>query len=296
MAKLDLSKFILQKYPCPICAGGQSKKLYVIQGFHVVRCKTCRMTFVNPRIRNEQIFDVYRHEYFHRNQDGYNGYESIVDLRIQTFEKWYRDIIPYCIHKGPALDIGCAAGYFLDILRSNHWQTEGVELDHRMYELLIQKGYVISNDPLEYFTSSHQYDLITMFDVIEHLPELQKDLAKISSLLSTQGILALSTPNIDSWQHQIFRSRWFQFKPVEHLYYFSPETLKRLAEDHGLYVEVMRKSGQYSNIPFIIDRLKHYGFANLASIVSFFVKIFALEMLNWYADTGSVFVIFRKKS
>ena len=295
MSKLDISKFNIQKYPCPICGGGRNKKLYLIQGFHVVRCNSCSMTFVNPRIRNEQIFDVYRHEYFHRNQDGYNGYESIADLRIQTFEKWYRDIIPYCIHKDTALDIGCAAGYFLDILRGNHWQTEGIELDHRMYKLLIEKGYVIGNDPLEYFTSLGQYDLITMFDVIEHLPELQKDIAKISSLLSPQGILALSTPDIDSWQHRVFRSRWFQFKPIEHLYYFSPVTLKRLAEEHGLYVEVIKKSGQYSNIPFIIDRLKYYNFRGLASIFSFFVKTFALENLNWYADTGSVFVIFRKK-
>jgi 2-polyprenyl-3-methyl-5-hydroxy-6-metoxy-1,4-benzoquinol methylase len=256
------------------------------------------MTFVNPRIKNEQIFDVYRHEYFDRRQDGYNGYESIADLRIQTFEKWYRDIAPYCIHQnlhnGLALDIGCAAGYFLDILQANHWQSEGIELDRRMYALLVEQGYAVTNEPLEYFTSLHQYNLITMFDVIEHLPELQKDFAKISSLLLPNGLLALSTPNIDSLQHRLFRNRWFQFKPVEHLYYFSPITLTRLAADHGLYVEFMQKSGQYSNIPFIVDRLKHYGFANLARLFIFLVKVLRLENLNWYADTGSIFVIFRK--
>jgi 2-polyprenyl-3-methyl-5-hydroxy-6-metoxy-1,4-benzoquinol methylase len=294
MSELDISKFKLQKYPCPICEGKSNKKLYSIQGFNVVRCRACSMTFINPRICNEHIFDVYRHEYFHRYQDGYNGYESIADLRIQTFERWYKDIIPYCTKKGVALDIGCAAGYFLDILQDNRWETEGIELDRRMYKLLIQKGYAISNDPLEYFTSSHQYDLITMFDVIEHLPELQKDFAKISSLLSPEGILALSTPNIDSFQHRLLRSRWFQFKPVEHLYYFSFATLKRLAQDNGLCVEVVKKSGQYSNIPFIMDRLEHYGFHNLARLLSFFVNLFGLKKLNWYADTGSIFVVFRK--
>ena len=265
------------------------------------------MTFVNPRIKNEQIFDVYRHEYFDRRQDGYSGYESIADLRIQTFEKWYRDIAPYCIsedslttlnattlYQGSALDIGCAAGYFLDILQTNHWQSEGIELDRRMYALLIEKGYDVSNEPLEHFTSLHQYNLITMFDVIEHLPELQKDFAKISSLLLPKGLLALSTPNIDSFQHRLFRNRWFQFKPIEHLYYFSPTTLTRLAAEHGLQVEFIQKSGQYSNIPFIVDRLKHYGFANLARLFIFLVKLLRLENLNWYADTGSIFVVFRK--
>jgi len=311
MSKLDISQFTLETYPCPICGGEKHKRLYLIQDFQVVRCSTCSMTFVNPRIKSEQIFDVYRHEYFDRRQDGYNGYESIADLRIQTFEKWYRDIAPYfiddCIpedlpkslhtktsHKRLALDIGCAAGYFLDILQANHWQSEGIELDRRMYALLIEKGYDVSNEPLEHFTSSHQYNLITMFDVIEHLPELQKDFAKISSLLLPKGLLALSTPNIDSFQHRLFRSRWFQFKPIEHLYYFSPTTLTQLADDHGLHVEFMQKSGQYSNIPFIVDRLKHYGFTNLAKLFIFLVKLLRLENLNWYADTGSIFVVFRK--
>jgi 2-polyprenyl-3-methyl-5-hydroxy-6-metoxy-1,4-benzoquinol methylase len=252
------------------------------------------MAFVNPRIKNEQIFDIYRHEYFHRNQDGYNGYESIANLRIQTFQKWYKDITPYFTDKRVALDIGCAAGYFLDILKNNHWQIEGIELDRQMYASLIENGYDVSNHPLEHFTSSHQYDLITMFDVIEHLPELQKDFAKISSLLSPNGILAISTPNIDSFQHRLFRSRWFQFKPVEHLHYFSPATIKRLAQDHGLQVEVIKKSGQYANIAFILDRLNHYNFSGLASLFSFCVNLFALKELNWYADTGSMFLILRK--
>jgi 2-polyprenyl-3-methyl-5-hydroxy-6-metoxy-1,4-benzoquinol methylase len=294
MSKLDMSKFKLQIYPCPICAGERNKKLYEIQGFPIVKCDNCGMTFVNPRISNEQLFEVYRHEYFHRHQDGYNDYESIADLRIQTFERWYKDIAPYCIHKKLALDIGCAAGYFLDILKKDQWQAEGIELEHQMYALLLQKGYDISNEPLEYFTSPYRYDLITMFDVIEHLPELQKDFAKISSLLSPQGILAISTPNIDSFQHRLFRSRWFQLKPVEHLYYFSPSTLKSLAEVHGLQIEVIRKSGQYSNIPFIIDRLQHYGFYNLARLFAIIIRLFGLEKLNWYADTGSVFIILRK--
>jgi 2-polyprenyl-3-methyl-5-hydroxy-6-metoxy-1,4-benzoquinol methylase len=297
MSKLDISKLNLHKYQCPICDSENHKNLYFIQGFHIVQCKSCRMTFVNPRICNEQIFDVYRDEYFHRNQDGYNGYESIADLRIQTFKKWYKDIEPHCtakIHKRVALDIGCAAGYFLDILKENHWQIEAIELDCQMYASLIQNGYDVSNDPLEYFTSSHQYDLIAMFDVIEHLPELQKDFAKISSLLSPNGILAISTPNIDSFQHRLFRRRWFQFKPVEHLHYFSPLTIKRLAQEHGLSVEVMKKSGQYANMTFIIDRLNHYGFGVLASLFSFFAKLFAIERLTWYADSGSMFVILRK--
>ena len=217
-------------------------------------------------------------------------------MRIQTFEKWYKDIVPHCLHKRLALDIGCAAGYFIDILKEQKWKVEGIELDLRMYELLMQRGYDISKEPLEYFTSEQHYDLITMFDVIEHLPELQKDFVKISSLLAPKGILAISTPNIDSFQHRLLRSRWFQFKPVEHLYYFSPATIARLAEDNGLSVEVIKKSGQYANITFIINQLKHYGFSNIANLFSFCADLFFLRKLRWYADTGSIFIILRKHS
>ncbi|MFN6065598.1 MAG: hypothetical protein ACK45T_00205, partial [Pseudanabaena sp.] len=71
-------------------------------------------------------------------------------------------------------------------------------------------------------------------------------------------------------------------------------TLKRLAQDHGLRVEVMKRSGQYSNIPFIVDRLEHYGFYHLARLFRLTAKLCALDSLNWYADTGSIFVILRK--
>ncbi len=294
MTKIDLSKLKLQAYPCPICGSHNHRKIYSIQGFAIVRCNSCSMTFVNPRICNEQIFDIYRYEYFQRRKDGYDNYQTIAHLRIQTFEKWYQDILPFCKSKGLALDIGCAAGYFLDVLKRDLWQTEGIELEEKMYQSLIKQGYKVSNQPLEDFVPSDQYDLITMFDVIEHLPELQADFAKLADMLSANGILVLATPNIDSFQSKVFGDRWFQFKPIEHLYYFSPRTLKHLAQKHGLYIESINKSGQYADIPFISDRLQRYGFKLLVNVFNLFVKLFRLKNFNWYADTGSIFVIMRK--
>jgi 2-polyprenyl-3-methyl-5-hydroxy-6-metoxy-1,4-benzoquinol methylase len=302
MTKLDLSKFKLQEYACPVCGNigdrQQHKKIFTIQGFKIVRCPVCTMTFVNPRICNEQIVDIYRFSYFQRRKDGYDNYESIAHLRIQTFEKWYGDILPFLKSKDfdklRALDIGCAAGYFLNVLEKQNWEAEGIELDQDMYQLLVKRGYKVSNVPLEEFTSPHQFDLITMFDVLEHLPALQDDFAKLSDLLLLQGLLVIATPNIDSTQRKMFGNRWFQFKPIEHLYYFSPVTIKKLAQKNGLRIEAILNSGQYADIPFISDRLKRYGFSFFARFLNALVKLLGLKNLNWYADTGSMFVVLRK--
>lgn len=96
---MNIYRYKLHEYSYPICGGVNYKKLYLIQGFDIVKCSACSMSFVNPRISNDYLFDIYRHEYFHRKQDGYNDYESIANLRIKTFEKWYRDLAPYCIKK-----------------------------------------------------------------------------------------------------------------------------------------------------------------------------------------------------
>ena len=149
-----------------------------------------------------------------------------------------------------ALDIGCAAGYFMDVLKADGWQVEGIELDESMRRTPQERGYTVFDQPLEVFQNSHQYDLITLFDVIEHLPGLQADVAKMAGMLAPNGCIALVTPDIESVQRRLCGAKWFQFKPTEHIYYFSPSTLRQLFEPHGIDVVLLKRAGQYADVSF----------------------------------------------
>jgi 2-polyprenyl-3-methyl-5-hydroxy-6-metoxy-1,4-benzoquinol methylase len=294
----------LESYPCPVCGKAETRPRYSVGGFSIVACASCAMVYVNPRLRTSDLFNIYRNEYFTRgrrnDESGYENYELIASLRIKTFNKWYSDLRRFLPSQGPdacALDIGCAAGYFLDVLRENGWRhVEGIELDTRMINVPRSRGYNVSDLPLEQFAATRRYSLITLFDVLEHLPDVNNDFAKLSSMLDENGIIALVTPDCDSFQRKIFGKRWFQFKPMEHISYFSPPTLAMLAEKHGLEIIQRSSSGQFADYNFLYDRLSKYRFLFFNRLFSAVCSLFGLKKSHWYMGTGSMFAILRKKA
>ena len=127
----------LKYYVCGVCSTDDPKLLYPIKGFNIVQCKNCCFVYVNPRIANEDLYKLYSNDYFTSTTEnyGYRNYELTSLLRIKTFQKWIDGIEPYLTKtKGPVLDIGCAAGHFLELMREKGWDVEAIELDKKMIE------------------------------------------------------------------------------------------------------------------------------------------------------------------
>jgi len=286
-------------YPCPVCFAKSPRLLYEINSFRIARCASCGMIYVDPRIRTEDIFDIYRGEYFHHGrQGGYENYELTAPLRIKTFERWYNDLEPYLPdRKEAALDIGCAAGYFLELLRQRGWPcVEGMELNRPMTQDLRRRGFEIFDVPLEQFVPKRRYQLITLFDVLEHLPDINTDFEKLRAMLDEGGIVALVTPDFSSLQRKLFGRRWFQFKPREHIYYFTPQTLKKIAQNHGFSVAFLQASGQFADFDFLQNRLARYRFPMLGKAFSLACSGFGLKKKLWYVDTASMFAVLQKQA
>lgn len=291
--------FTLSHYPCPVCASSSTGPRYTVGGFAIVACRSCGMVYVDPRVRSEELVAIYRSGYFDQGGDSiYENYEQIAPLRIRTFRKWYAVCRRFLPGEGTAaLDIGCAAGYFLDLLKEEGWRhVEGIELDPRMTAGLRKRGYTIADVPLEQFVPSLRYRLITLFDVVEHLPDLNGDFAKLASMLDEGGIVALVTPDYASVQRKIFGGRWFQFKPREHIYYFTYRTLRKLAEKHGFRVVYRSRSGQFADFNFLLDRLTKYNLPFIKTLFSAACTILHLKKKVWYMDSGSMFVVLKKNN
>ena len=286
---------------CPVCFTDAGRPEYRIQGFNIVSCTNCKMVYVNPRLKDDLIRTIYKKNYFIKkdysfSDFGYGDYELTAHLRDKTFNRWYAEFAPFLLRQqGKAMDVGCATGRFLNILQNKGWDTNGLELDVDMYNALLAKGFSVKNTPVEEYDLPEQYDLITLFDVIEHVTRLEDCFKKLYQMLTNNGSLVMVTPNITSFQKKVFGKKWFQFKPWEHISYFSPETMERLANRHGLKIIHLSECGQYADMSFVHHRLLRYGFDRTAAIFKLFLSLPGLKERAWYIGTGSMLVIMQKK-
>jgi len=135
---------------------------------------------------------------------------------------------------GRALDIGCGQGTFLTLLRKKGWEVSGTELSGKQAGRAIEAGLSVSiGDVQERQFPAGSLDLITLWQVIEHLHEPGMLIGRIRPMLKKRGIVAISTPNIDSLQAQAFKESWFHLDSPRHLFLFSPGTLERLMAREG---------------------------------------------------------------
>lgn len=289
------------KYNCPVCLADAHHPEFNIKGFSIVRCENCKMVYVNPRLKDDVIYEIYRKNYFIKNNYsfsdfGYGNYDLTGYLRDKTFNRWLAEFTPFLLtHKGKAMDVGCATGRFLNILKNKGWDTRGIELDIDMYNSLLEKGYNVKTIHIEDWNSGERYELITLFDVIEHIPHLHQCFEKLNCMLSEKGSIVMVTPNISSFQKKIFGKKWFQFKPWEHISYFSPEIMHRLAEKFNLKIVFLSTCGQYADMSFIHHRLLRYGFNSTATIFKKFISMPGLKNRAWYMGTGSMLIVMQKK-
>jgi 2-polyprenyl-3-methyl-5-hydroxy-6-metoxy-1,4-benzoquinol methylase len=290
-------EFVLRNYSCSLCGKEDTKLLLTKQKFSIVQCCNCNFVYINPRIVNNQLATIYKHNYFKNKDYGYVGYEQEKRLRVKNFERWLNDASGFIAASTDilALDVGCAAGYCLALMKERGWKEEGLELDQEMCLKLRENDFNVSQSMLEDFKTENRFSVITLFDVIEHIPNVDGAFKKLSSLLTENGVVIMVTPDHDSFQRKILGKKWFQYKPIEHIQYFNRRSLKIFAERNGLKIIYQKHCGQYADADFLLNRLYYYQFPFLSV---FFKKLFGILKLNnryFYTDTGSLYVILKRK-
>lgn len=290
-------QFVKQNYSCSRCKQDNVMPLFVKQGFNIVKCRNCSFVYVNPRISDEQLGKIYQQNYFANKDYGYSGYAQEKLLRVKNFERWLGDSKAFIKDDSSikALDIGCAAGYCLEVMQGKGWQVEGLELDEKMCEDLNAKGFNVHLKLLEHFETDQKYTVITLFDVIEHIPDVDAAFQQLHKITNDDGIVVMVTPDHNSLQRKIMGRRWFQYKPIEHIQYFTKESITTFAERNNFEAVCISNCGQYADIDFLINRLRYYHFSFPAFLIKGVLKLLNIKNRFFYIDTGSLFVVFKKK-
>jgi 2-polyprenyl-3-methyl-5-hydroxy-6-metoxy-1,4-benzoquinol methylase len=212
----------------------------------------------------EKVSEVYDKEFF---DTAYAGLES--NGRKQryvylNFQNKLEQIEKRVGRRGKLLDVGCSFGFFLDAAQQRGWSVEGLDISAYAAEYANSRFKLpVQNAPVtEARFAPQTFDVITMWEVVEHLPRPVEALRHLSRFLADDGIMVFGTPNVSSYLAMIQGKRWRNWEPPAHLLYFSPESmdwllnrceLKMVHHESAVpYEKYMRKMRLYP----LIDKLK----------------------------------------
>lgn len=278
---------------CLICDNGQAKQRYIKSGKKLFFCNNCNFMFVHPTPSVETQQKYYDTSYDEGTYKVYNDQEK---LRKKLNEKRFKEIEQY-ISTGKLLDVGCATGYFLDVAKNHGIETFGVELSEKAIQQAMLRHKNIFHGTLEEANfEDSTFDFVTLFDLIEHITDPNSTIKEISRIIRQEGGIAISTPDITSWHARILGKSWGFIIPLEHLFYFSPHSMKLLLKKHGFDVVTIRKNYKIFTIHDILRMAEFYYPKNLVNIISKLFSIFPEKFLNKERTFyfGEMFVIAKK--
>jgi SAM-dependent methyltransferase len=209
------------------------------QAYTICECTGCSLIYVGEQVTDELLSELYGAEYYQgRDATGFVDYGAQERKYRARFSARLDRLAPHLPAPGRVLDVGCALGWFLAEASDRGWTAEGLELSDYCVEFVRDRfGLPVQASMLpDAGFDDGTFDFVTLWDTVEHLLDPRATLEQAAAVLKTGGRIALSTGNVRSVRSRIKGRRWALVRPPKHLYYFSPETLRRLVEDCGFEV------------------------------------------------------------
>jgi len=251
---------------CPVCGASASEPALSKDGYTIVRCSLCQMLYVRPVLSADELQAYYQDPgYFHgESTQGYQSYEDLRKALVPHSWRRLRVINGLLPAKGRLLDFGCAAGYFLEVAQADGWRIAGVELSREMAGNASRALGVSIATSLEALPD-RELDVITLWEVVEHLPQPLAELRRMYDRLRPGGLLMLSTPNTGHWQALCQPDAWEGYRPPAHLLFFTAGTLVALLQRAGFERITVSRVSPLPRLPCWLQRISAPLQAGLAS-------------------------------
>lgn len=262
-----------QDHACHLCGYQSPKKAFEKHGWGIFRCTSCglySLAFAGSYV--DFIRSYYNKKFFTGSQDraGYLDYEGDSQTEVKNMKSYVEGIKRFR-KSGKLLDIGCATGLFMLEAQKAGFDVYGIDVSS--YAISIARRRFpdrvkcASVERAKFKKTS--FDVITLFDVIEHLGNPRRVLSRIAALLKPNGLLVINTGDTDSLLAKLQGSYWHFFIPPQHFFYFSKNNLTRLLTEVGLRVESVDRKGKWVTIRYLFhlarqiqqDVIAKWGFA-----------------------------------
>lgn len=216
-----------------------------------MQCKQCSFVFVPKHFRQKISYTDYKDSKVADEVKKGNNWIKIQRhlLRYQLIKKYKKN--------GKLFDLGAGWGHFLLTGKQAGYEIYGIELSAQP-ALYARKELNLPVERVDFFAMSNEkkFDIITLWDVLEHIDDADKVIEKCNAISEQEGLLVIQVPQIDSFISKRFKEKWKMIS-LDHVNYFSKKTLPRLLENNGYEVKEIRTSIElklfimYTVLPFI---------------------------------------------
>ena len=215
---------------CTVCRNTQSTSVLRKAPLCLHRCLKCGTVFLGG-YSDEFVPELYTYYDKYANLKKEDVFDPITRARCQDLLKWFSR---FSIGQ-EVLDVGCGLGQFVEVANMSGWIAEGLELSREAVGFAHRHGLPVKElDFLSEEIKPNSHDLITLFEVIEHVPNPLEFLYRAGEVVRPGGLVYLTTPNFASVDRRLLGKDWRIIHP-EHLTYFTPRTLRALVKKTRLF-------------------------------------------------------------
>jgi len=255
----------------------------------IVQCRHCGHVYTNPRWTAEDLMGAYEavedETYVHEEA----GRRRTFNHHLLALEK-----VAGPGEGRPPLDVGAYTGIFVEVAAARGWQAMGIEPSQWATDQAQGNGLPVLQGTLDSpQLNGRRFDVITMWDVIEHLDDPAAEVARANQLLNPGGVMAIHTMDIDSLTARIMGRRWPWLMDM-HIQYFSQETMKRLLRDQGLEVLWSGAQGRYLSLGYLASRVSGLS-RPLGRLVQSLVEGVGLSGRSVPVNFGDLFTVYARR-
>jgi SAM-dependent methyltransferase len=243
---------------CAVCGAESLQPKHRKRGVEIIECRGCGLAFWNPSA-GFRVEDVYDAAYFADASAGH-GYDDYADLEPVLRLNFSRRLarIPRPHPGARLLDVGAAFGFAVAEARGAGWEATGLEISRAAAARSgpAAGGPMVVANALRAPFASEVFDAVTLWDVLEHLPDPHAAVAEVARVLRSGGRLALTTGDVGSLVARVSGARWHLYSIPEHLFFYSRRSLRLLLEAHGFRVESERAEASVYTLGYLVERLR----------------------------------------
>ncbi|HEY2423617.1 MAG TPA: class I SAM-dependent methyltransferase [Chthoniobacterales bacterium] len=253
---------------CPVCIIGRGNYLLAApdrfhlrnETYQLVRCSTCTGVWLESPPSFAEMG-------LHYTEDYHRAIMAAGEGDVHNRWQYQQRVISRYKQGGAILDIGCSSGAFLSMMKAPSWDLYGIEMEESTAERARKTtgAKVFVGEATTAPFRADSFDVITSFDLLEHVYSPRQFLGKVLEWLKPGGVFYAMMPNIDSWEARVFGTHWYGLELPRHLFHFSPRSVRYLMEELGfeeVLIRTPRASYAERSFGYLFSSLlQKYGFS-----------------------------------